>query len=571
MFDDLFKGITWGLDGVDEAVLESPLPKPISDMNLGEVRDELAVFDKASSYLYEELEWGEMSTIWSRVPNHRADKYERAQALAQVVNATGGRYAQLVQRFAEVAKDPLDVRSAVLRASKIHYEALTTHPRFIALRDRVGGIRAAATVSFGPHNEISLGTLEATMQSEPDADVRRGLYDASRGLSTVSSAIKDAISELSGVVSELSSGRYSNPSDLMTHHFEVGEAADVAEMMRQFVRDTKVVYDALFRELVTVDTIESSDVDYHIVSKDPFSSLTIPKDPHALLDLGFALVGDLGYDMDIVRPLFDPKNPRTFIDIEARDGKLPNAGISCLGSHSDGKLLFYYDPVRFASDARKRVGTFPHELGHVLHHVFTRMSLKGERPEFYHDVVPTSETFSMFHDGIVRSVEGLRHYGARLGFKEADAETFAKWNLFMTLHTLYKTSGISIGEIGTHLQGADHADDAFNAASNLIRPPVTGLHFGPSPTIVKVPHLYGMPGYYCSYFMGELNRLAVSQVVMERQGRLISPDTSTFLIDNLMTGNGVPFPKRLEAIGITNPVQSAVAYIKKEYKRLTER
>jgi len=118
-------------------------------------------------------------------------------------------------------------------------------------------------------------------------------------------------------------------------------------------------------------------------------------------------------------------------------------------------------------------------------------------------------------------------------------------------------------------KGPEHARKTSLEAEKLTRPEVVMGEFKESSFYAIVDHLFNSPGYYSSYFTGNLFSLALYQTMKWHFQSVFSPRTGPFLIENIMTGNTSPMGERIsKATGIPRLEDAAVEYFKDEYKRL---
>jgi hypothetical protein len=555
----------WGLDALDVPVLEMDFGS-VGEMDIGQVRDALQKFDYELSFLEEEVDLGSSLTNYCSLDNPRAAETEEANRRKEAIAQPGGTYDLLVRRFTGLAESDIDKRAADLRARQAFGSAVISGSVF---RDTKRGTNTAFkewSATVDGVGAFSLKDINPLLQTTLDRDTRKAIYLASRDLESVEEKLGTQIEEVNTVIAGLAPQfgvAVTNPFELKMHEYETPVPGEVIALFTRFVEQTKGIYDTLFAELVTCEEIQPWDLSFLLVQKDPFAKLDVPQDPFVLLGKATQFLKDLGYDHTLIDELYALDNPNVHIDIEAREGKLPAAMTCSLGPFSKGKGILYYEPTVFSGNARKRWGVFPHELGHGLHYHFTRR-VTDKGAVFFWEPTPTSETFSMFHDGLARGPDALERY---LGTDPSMVDHLQKWELLLTLEKIYSIARISAVEHSLHTKGIDAARKTFAEVENFTSPK-NCQDVQPSSGYAMVGHIHAMPGYYCSYNLAELNRLAIMAEVRQRQ-KTPGFNIAKFVSGELMTGNVLPMSERVRRVtGVTDVAANAARYIKQEYGRL---
>lgn len=562
----------WGLDLLKGAsVLEERLmPSNIEQMTLGNVEKLLARFDHEQSAAFEEDDRRTIIEYYSKIPNTRRVEGELAQKRLQEINAPGGMYDQLVRRFAQLACDPSQQRQADLRLRGLLYHAVKS--AFDEAVGRTTTVYSAVRIPIGK-THLKANQILPFFSAQRLSARRRELYDKlGPALEETEKALHEELAIADRLVQKFGkeAGQPSlrHMSDLATHAYETAPPLEIMDMMVEFVTHTKKVYNALFGKLIGKKQLHPADSMYKLVQKDPFVRLDIPTNPETLLSLSKELYCKLGYDRDVLERFFDPSKPDVFIDILERDGKRPGAAMSSLGSLSTGNL-FYYEPTTFVGRNRKRWGTMCHEMGHVLHTVYSRRAASVS-PVFALESTPTTETFAMFHEHIMKSVEGINAFSKQVGFKEDEKPLFKAWNLLSMIQDVYNIINCAYGELGTNECGTKYAREQNYKAEMMVQPDVVDISsIHPSAAYTKTPHLFGDPGYYYAYFVAELQLIALAQKLKREQGKLLSSETGPFLVEHMMTGNATSMSERIKnTTGVTDLVANAIKYVKTEYDQL---
>lgn len=206
-------------------------------------------------------------------------------------------------------------------------------------------------------------------------------------------------------------------------------------------------------------------------------------------------------------------------------------------------------------------------MGHGLHYHFTRRCV-DQGAIFFWEPIPTTETFSMLHEGIAVSFDVLKKY---LPVDLDQEKHFELWNLLRTLKGIYSIAQVSTMEWALHTEGVQEARETFAEMERLTLPKQVedGIH--PSSAYASVPHVHQMPGYYWSYGIAELNRIAIMTEIQHRQRSNPRLNIAEFVTNELMTGNATPLSERIRRVtGVTDIAENAVCYVRDEHARLTQ-
>jgi hypothetical protein len=559
--------ITWGIDGIGKSVLERRLPKPIDRMDASEVAATLKEYDSELSYLEEETDFKGFNEFGGR-KNPRSAKATQAEERKEKINQPDGDYQKLISRSLEVAESPLERRAVDLRRRRALYDALENQPEFIRLRDATRATYGQKRLKIDGVGEVSIGRAQMLMQKETNPSIREALYHALRTeLADVEVAFFDEIKTLNGLVAKISptmGHNFTNFFEVSANYCEAPSPEHIGKMMRRFVEETKDIYNALIRELVSAEHINPWDFGFIMNQRDPFTKLPVPQDPTELFNAGLALLKDFGYPQTLVDELYDSKSPGVFLDIEKRDGKIPGAATFSLGPLSIGKNMLYYEPVVFSGNPRKRWGVFPHEFGHGLHFNYSRLAAKESGAIFFIESTPGSETISETHENAAFHPAALEKY---LGVSQNDFDLFAKWKLFNDIAQMYGMARVALGELAIHTQGVEHARTGNLEAEILTRPDIIKGTPRESTMYLTTPHIHGQPGYYFAYFVAANYEGALSHSIRAKNGTLLSPATAQTLTRDIMVGNTTPMAERIaKATGEKDFIGSVIKDCKERYK-----
>ena len=91
----------------------------------------------------------------------------------------------------------------------------------------------------------------------------------------------------------------------------------------------------------------------------------------------------------------------------------------------------------------------------------------------------------------------------------------------------------------------------------------------PSSAYAITAHLHGEPAYYHSYFLADMNRLALVSTLKNRFGSSFSPHTASFLIKNIMIGNQHTIDERIaSATGMHDQTKNTIEYFNATFEKL---
>ncbi|MCX6741997.1 MAG: M3 family metallopeptidase [Candidatus Pacearchaeota archaeon] len=561
--------VVWGIDGIRGSVLTRKLKKPISRMNEAEILAELRKVDRELSWCEEETDYEGFHRFGGR-ENPRKDKAKEAERRKAKIGEPESVYNRLIARSLKVARNPLALRAADLRARRSLYDALENQEEFVERRNKTRECYGKKRLKIDGPGEISIGQAQRILQTEADPGIRKAIYCALRiELGDVEELFFDEIRTLNGLVAKIAptaGHNFTNFFEVSANYCEAPSPEEIGGMMRRFVDETKEIYNKLVRELISGVQIDQWDLSYLMTQKDPFTKLEVPQDPKVLFGLGLSILKDLGYDSAFVDMLYDSKNPGVFLDIEQREGKIPGAATFSLGPFSFGKNMLFFEPVIFSGNPRKRWGVFPHEFGHGVHHHFSRRAVRRNGAIFFIESTPGSETISETHEDAAFDPIALEKY---LGVKGDGAAHFAKWRLLNDLAQLYGMARVTLGELAIHSKGVEYARSGSLEAELLTRPEILRGKPTESTAYVTTPHIHGQPGYYFAYFVAALYERALSHSIREKNGTIFSPATARTLIDDIMVGNVAPMADRIrKATGESDFIGSVIRDFKDEYKKL---
>lgn len=567
--------IKWGLEQITESVTEQELSRPIENMSLPEVKEWLNRYDRELSVLEEANDLG-VFRIMGGYPNTTQEivNGKQAEEIINKINTPGSIYRQLINRFIELAEETLDKRDAKLRSMRLLYDLYMNDPYFNRLQERVQDAYKTRTLpvyNILPEGKpLPLRLAGQAMLKVGNSEKRKQIFIERRKLDDLELVLHDEIFYLTQLVADDDSPKAKQFTDfcqIMAAYSESGTIQDIEVMMRRFVNETKKIYNNLTMELISSELVEPWDISFLIREKNPFTKLEVSTDPYELLASGLDIMESVGYP-EIIRELHNPENPRVKLDIEDRDGKRKGAGAATLGPFSNGKNLLYYDSEDYKATPLKRWTTFPHELSHVIQFYIMREQAEvSEHSILFKDSLTAAETISKFHELVAKDPLVFEQY---LNVTGTDNDHLAKWNLFLMLNSLYSKIGLVLGELAMH-RNVENARENFREAGRFVKRsiinPYEDEHI--STSYAAIQHLHNHPGYDFSYFMGELNALALAQTVRRNHGTLLTDNTAPYIINNLMTGNSKPIQERVRlATGVTDVLDNAINYVKNEYARL---
>lgn len=398
------ESVVWGLDGIEKSVLELQLEKPIEEMSLEEVRILLRKFDRELSFLEEETDL-DVYHEDNGTESFRNDKAREAERRKEVISSPNSLYPSLVKRFDELVDSPIELRAADMRRRRIVYDAVLGITEFSEARKKVGKAYTEKKVDVESHGMVSIDEAEKMLQGNESESLRRSAYFALRNLDDLEHLLHEEVQVLTGLVRKNAGNGFVNIFDVRTYYCESQNPLELRSLILKFVNETKEIYDFLFSKLITHDVVEPWNSGYLSITKDPFSTLEVPQDPYKLFEIALEILIDLGYDPDFIQDFYNPNKPGVFLDIEEREGKKPGAATFSLGPYSKGKNMLRYNPTLFKTNSRRRWTVFPHELGHGIHHEFSRR--EDQDPIFFDESTDASETFSIFHESAATSKEAL--------------------------------------------------------------------------------------------------------------------------------------------------------------------
>ncbi len=554
------KDVVWGLDGLESSVLELKLDDPVEEMDIGQVKALLHHFDTELSFLEEETDLDAFLDKGGK-DSSRKDKNKEAERRKLEISAQDGLYSRLLDRFEALAINPLDLRAVELRKHQMIYDLVLGGSEFNDASKAVGKVYREKQLQVNG-DLVGISKIMQLVQGDHSETIRRAAYFALRELDDLEASLHAQVGIINGIIRTTDKG-FTNIIDVRTYCCESVSSQDLKALIFRFVNETKSIFNALYHELISDTSVNPWDSSYLSILKDPFSKLNVPQDPKELFNIALSILVDLGYERNFIKDFYNPERPGVFLDIEQRDGKKSGAATFSLGPFSKGKNMLYYDPTVFVPNPRRRWTVFPHELGHGIHHEFSRR--EGQDAIFYDEPVNSSETFSFFHESAASSPEALKKY---LGINYSDASVLAKWELFKSLAQIYTSAAITLGEIGMHVDGPLYARERFFEAETLTRAENI-RSFSESSSYTSTPHLHAVPGYYLGYFLAHLNQVALTHSIKQELGTLFHPKTARILTEKLMIGNVAPIHERIASVtGISDTLTGSIEYFRTFYSEL---
>jgi len=132
---------------------------------------------------------------------------------------------------------------------------------------------------------------------------------------------------------------------------------------------------------------------------------------------------------------------------------------------------------------------------------------------------------------------------------------------------MYGIIRVSLGELGMHRKGVDHARLSNLEAESLVRPEIIKGELSESSSYISTPHIHRQPGYYPAYFIAALYKDALSHSLKQKNGTIVSPLTAKCFIENIMIGNVTSMENRIsKVIGETDFIGSSIELFKNNYK-----